>query len=191
MAPYPYCLHCKARQATPGGLGYSVAPNVPPLGRPYEERRCCGGPLESLEWILKMHTAPAVRPGACLQQALLGLLPSSSAAAAAADCCRLPTTPAVADPCLPACLPVQETAAVIIEPVLGEGGFLTPPPGFLGALRALCDKHGMLLIFDEASAGAGAHARTHARSSKAACCQRCCCCCPPTDVPTPCCPVGA
>ena len=44
----------------------------------------------------------------------------------------------------------QETAAVIIEPVMGEGGFLTPPPGFLSALRTLCDKHGMLLIFDEA-----------------------------------------
>lgn len=43
----------------------------------------------------------------------------------------------------------QETAAIILEPILGEGGFLTPPPGFLGALRALCDKHGMLLIFDE------------------------------------------
>lgn len=46
---------------------------------------------------------------------------------------------------------MQETAAIIIEPILGEGGFLTPPPGFLSALRALCDKHGMLLIFDEVS----------------------------------------
>lgn len=50
---------------------------------------------------------------------------------------------------IPTLLP-QETAAIIIEPILGEGGFLTPPPGFLGALRALCDRHGMLLIFDEA-----------------------------------------
>ena len=41
---------------------------------------------------------------------------------------------------------------MIIEPILGEGGFLTPPPGFLAALRALCDKHGMLLIFDEVHA---------------------------------------
>lgn len=46
----------------------------------------------------------------------------------------------------------QETAAVILEPILGEGGFLVPPPGFLSALRALCDRHGMLLIFDEARA---------------------------------------
>jgi len=48
---------------------------------------------------------------------------------------------------------LQETAGIIIEPILGEGGFLTPPPGFLGALRALCDQHGMLLIFDEVCKG--------------------------------------
>ncbi len=51
------------------------------------------------------------------------------------------------------CGALQETAAIIIEPILGEGGFLTPPPGFLSALRALCDKHGMLLIFDEVGGG--------------------------------------
>ena len=50
---------------------------------------------------------------------------------------------------------LQETAAIILEPILGEGGFLTPPPGFLSALRALCDKHGMLLIFDEVGARVG------------------------------------
>ena len=46
---------------------------------------------------------------------------------------------------------VQETAAIILEPVLGEGGFQTPPPGMLRALRDLCDEHGILLIFDEVS----------------------------------------
>lgn len=59
-APYPYCLHCKTRQAV-GGLGYDVAPNQPPLGKPYAQRQCCGGPLESLEWMLKTHSAPSVR----------------------------------------------------------------------------------------------------------------------------------
>lgn len=39
--------------------------------------------------------------------------------------------------------------AIILEPVLGEGGFLTPPPGFMRALRQLCDEHGILLIADE------------------------------------------
>ena len=42
-----------------------------------------------------------------------------------------------------------ETAAVFLEPILGEGGFLSPPPGFMRALRALCDKHGILVIADE------------------------------------------
>ena len=42
-----------------------------------------------------------------------------------------------------------ETAAVFLEPILGEGGFLSPPPGFMRALRTLCDKHGILVIADE------------------------------------------
>ena len=45
----------------------------------------------------------------------------------------------------------METAAIFLEPVLGEGGFLTPPPGFMKGLRALCDKHGILLVADEVS----------------------------------------
>lgn len=48
-----------------------------------------------------------------------------------------------------------DTAAIIVEPIQGEGGFLTPPPGFLPALRALCDEHGILLILDEVQSGAG------------------------------------
>ena len=43
----------------------------------------------------------------------------------------------------------EETAAIIVEPILGEGGFITPPPGFLPLLRDLCDEHGILLIMDE------------------------------------------
>lgn len=42
-----------------------------------------------------------------------------------------------------------DVAAIILEPVLGEGGFLTPPPGFMEALRQLADKHGIMLIADE------------------------------------------
>jgi 4-aminobutyrate aminotransferase/(S)-3-amino-2-methylpropionate transaminase len=44
-------------------------------------------------------------------------------------------------------------AAIIIEPVQGEGGFYIAPPEFLRALRALCDKHGILLIADEIQTG--------------------------------------
>ena len=46
-------------------------------------------------------------------------------------------------------------AAIIIEPVQGEGGFYIAPPEFLQRLRALCDAHGILLIADEVQTGAG------------------------------------
>ena len=49
----------------------------------------------------------------------------------------------------------SETAAVLIEPVLGEGGFVPAPPRFLAGLREVCDRHGMLLIFDEIQSGFG------------------------------------
>jgi 4-aminobutyrate aminotransferase len=45
-------------------------------------------------------------------------------------------------------LPPSQVAAVIIEPVLGEGGYVPAPPEFLRDLRALCDEHGILLICD-------------------------------------------
>jgi 4-aminobutyrate aminotransferase len=48
-----------------------------------------------------------------------------------------------------------ETAAMIIEPVLGEGGYIDAPVGFLKALREICDEHGILLIFDEVQTGFG------------------------------------
>lgn len=44
-------------------------------------------------------------------------------------------------------------AAIIVEPVQGEGGFYEVPPGFMAELRALCDHHGMLLIADEVQTG--------------------------------------
>ncbi|HEY4221278.1 MAG TPA: 4-aminobutyrate--2-oxoglutarate transaminase [Myxococcota bacterium] len=49
----------------------------------------------------------------------------------------------------------SELAAVIIEPVQGEGGFHAAPPAFLHALRAFCDRHGVVLIFDEVQCGMG------------------------------------
>lgn len=51
-----------------------------------------------------------------------------------------------------ACEP-SRVAAIIIEPVLGEGGFYAAPQDFMKALRALCDKHGILLIVDEIQTG--------------------------------------
>ncbi len=49
----------------------------------------------------------------------------------------------------------EEVAAIIVEPVLGEGGYVVPPPDWLPALRTLCDRHGILLIADEVQSGMG------------------------------------
>ena len=49
----------------------------------------------------------------------------------------------------------NDVAAIFVEPIQGEGGYLFPPDGFLRALRALCDRHGILLVFDEIQCGVG------------------------------------
>ena len=49
----------------------------------------------------------------------------------------------------------EEVAAVIVEPVLGEGGYVIPPKEWLQKIREICDQHGMLLIFDEVQTGFG------------------------------------
>jgi len=49
----------------------------------------------------------------------------------------------------------QETAAILIEPVLGEGGYVVPPLAFMKGLREVCDRHGILLITDEVQSGYG------------------------------------
>ena len=48
-----------------------------------------------------------------------------------------------------------ETAAFILEPIQGEGGIIVPPDGYLTAVRALCDKYGVLMIADEVQTGIG------------------------------------
>ena len=52
-------------------------------------------------------------------------------------------------------LPPQEVAAIVVEPIQGEGGYLVPPDGFLSGLRRLCNRYGMLLIADEVQSGMG------------------------------------
>ncbi|MBM3995281.1 MAG: aspartate aminotransferase family protein [Planctomycetes bacterium] len=48
-----------------------------------------------------------------------------------------------------------ETSAILVEPIQGEGGINIPPAGYLQGLRELCDKHGLMLIFDEVQTGMG------------------------------------
>jgi 4-aminobutyrate aminotransferase len=52
-------------------------------------------------------------------------------------------------------VPPEEVAAIVVEPIQGEGGYVVPPPGFLDSLRRLADKYGILLIFDEVQCGMG------------------------------------
>ncbi|PVG00397.1 putative 4-aminobutyrate aminotransferase [Serendipita vermifera] len=49
----------------------------------------------------------------------------------------------------------KETAAILIEPVIGEGGYVPAPKSFLEGLRKVCDEHGIVLIFDEVQCGFG------------------------------------
>jgi 4-aminobutyrate aminotransferase len=52
-------------------------------------------------------------------------------------------------------IPPSEVAAIVVEPVLGEGGYVFPPGGWFGYLRELCDRHRILLVADEVQSGMG------------------------------------
>jgi 4-aminobutyrate aminotransferase len=49
----------------------------------------------------------------------------------------------------------EETAAILVEPVLGEGGYVVPPVSFMKGLREIADEHGIILVFDEVQSGFG------------------------------------
>jgi len=52
-------------------------------------------------------------------------------------------------------VPPDSVAAIFVEPIQGEGGYVVPPAGYLQALRELCDRHGILLVADEVQSGIG------------------------------------
>ena len=52
-------------------------------------------------------------------------------------------------------LPPEEVAAIIVEPIQGEGGYVVAPDSFLREIRNICDRHGILMIVDEIQSGVG------------------------------------
>jgi 4-aminobutyrate aminotransferase len=71
------------------------------------------------------------------------------------DTCAVECAQAIEDPLFRTVLPPEEVAAIVVEPVQGEGGYLVPPKKFLDELRRIADRHGILLIFDEVQCGMG------------------------------------
>jgi 4-aminobutyrate aminotransferase len=59
-------------------------------------------------------------------------------------------------------VPPEECAAIIVEPIQGEGGYIVPPASFLQTLRAIADRHGILVIADEVQSGMGRTGRMYA-----------------------------
>ena len=71
-------------------------------------------------------------------------------------------------------IPPTSVGSIVIEPVLGEGGYNPAPASFLQALRALCDEHGILLIADEVQTGHRPHREDVGRSSTPGSCPTSC-----------------
>jgi 4-aminobutyrate aminotransferase len=68
----------------------------------------------------------------------------------AVDCARY-----IEDRLFKTILPPEEVAAIILEPIQGEGGYVVAPDNFLQEIRRICDRHGILLIADEVQSGVG------------------------------------
>ena len=68
----------------------------------------------------------------------------------AIDCARF-----IEEKVLKTTLPPEEVAAIFVEPIQGEGGYVPAPTEFLQELRAICDRHGILLVADEVQSGCG------------------------------------
>jgi 4-aminobutyrate aminotransferase len=71
------------------------------------------------------------------------------------DTCAVECAQAIEDPLFRTVLPPEEVAAIVVEPIQGEGGYLVPPKKFLTELRRIADRYGILLIFDEVQCGMG------------------------------------
>src|SRR5580693_7949854 len=71
------------------------------------------------------------------------------------DSCAVECVKVLEDQVFPAMLPPEEVAAIVVEPVQGEGGYVVPPKKFFDELRRVADKYGILIIADEVQSGMG------------------------------------
>ncbi len=71
------------------------------------------------------------------------------------DTCALECARTIEDQLLKTILPADEVAAIVVEPIQGEGGYIVPPASFHEELERIAHRHGMLLIFDEVQSGMG------------------------------------
>lgn len=99
-------------------------------------------------FLAHMHIAPYCVPGATSAH------PDDDGAVVAEALAGFDEVLAAADP--------ATVGAVIVEPVLGEGGYVVPPAAWLAGLRERCDAHGILLVFDEVQCGFGRTGRPFA-----------------------------
>jgi 4-aminobutyrate aminotransferase len=78
------------------------------------------------------------------------------------DTCHVECVKVIEDQLFKTILPAEEVAAIVVEPIQGEGGYLVPPAKFHEELRRLADKYGILLIHDEVQSGMGRTGRMFA-----------------------------
>lgn len=71
------------------------------------------------------------------------------------DTCGVECARVIEDQLLHKILPADEVAAIVVEPVQGEGGYIVPPQRFMEELKRIADRFGMLLVFDEVQSGMG------------------------------------
>jgi 4-aminobutyrate aminotransferase len=78
------------------------------------------------------------------------------------DSCHVECVQVIEDQLFKTILPAEEVAAIVVEPIQGEGGYLVPPAKFHEELRRIADKYGILLIHDEVQSGLGRTGRMFA-----------------------------
>ncbi len=71
------------------------------------------------------------------------------------DTCEMACARFIEEQLFPRFVPPEEVAAIFVEPIQGEGGYVAPPLAYFRALRDICDRHGILLVADEIQSGLG------------------------------------